>query len=183
VDVSVLKEDMVRLKANSKSQLPNPKQIPNEPAQKERPKTRFDLLVERLLILLLRYPKILENKNLKLDVPFEAALSTPAYSPLYEMIKKRYTSAISWTIDDLRHESSSSEVIAQIDTLQMQGDLVFGDIKESDAKEELELVAQEIKKEWKHKRLQDLQRALVEAEREHDLDRLAELHKEFENLK
>jgi hypothetical protein len=65
----------------------------------------------------------------------------------------------------------------------MQGDLVFGDIKESDAKEELELVAQEIKKEWKHKRLQDLQRALVEAEREHDLDRLAELHKEFENLK
>ncbi len=183
VDVSVLKEDMVRLKANFKFQAPNPKQISNDQTQKERPKTRLDILTERLLILLLRYPKILEIRNLKFDIPFEAALSTPAYSPLYEMIKKRYTSSISWTIDDLRHESSSSEVIAQIDTLQMQGDLLFGDIKESDAKEELELITQEIKKEWKHKRLQDLQRALVEAEREHDLDRLAELHKEFENLK
>jgi DNA primase len=189
VDVSVLKEDMVRLKAISKTQVQNSKlgtnqqsAIHNQPSViSVQPKTRLDLLIERLLVLFLRYPTISDLGFRNYD--FLSVLSTPAYSPLYEMIKKRYTSAISWTIDDLRHESSSSEVIAQIDTLQMQGDLVFGDIKESDAKEELELVAQEIKKEWKHKRLQDLQRALVEAEREHDLDRLAELHKEFENLK
>lgn len=94
------------------------------------------------------------------------SLSTPEGFALYEMPGSRYTA-----------NRPTDE------TLLMQGDLLFGDLSESDAKKETELLAHEIKKEWRKERLGELQRDIAEAEGQNDVERLRELHAVFESLR
>ncbi len=188
VDVGVLKEDMQRLRANPKSEIRNPKQISNAKSQIEVSKTRFDLLVERLFVLLLRYPTLLSANGGSAfggqieNLP-ESVLSTTSFCPLYELLKSRYTQGTNWTLDDLRHDSPNPETIELIDTLAMQGDLLFSELGENEVRQEVQAIAGEIKKEWRKGRLQELQKEIFEAENKNDEERLLVLQKEFEGLK
>lgn len=94
------------------------------------------------------------------------SLSTPDGFALYETLTTRYTAT-----------RPTDE------TLQMQGDLLFGDVSETEAKNEMGLLAHEIKKEWRKEKLLELQREMVEAERDNDIERLRSLHTAFESLR
>lgn len=93
-------------------------------------------------------------------------LSTPEHQTLYEMLKSRYTK------DQL--ESA---------TLLMQGDLLFSDMSEANAKKEISILGDELKKEWRRERLGDLQKDIALAEQQGDHERLHLLYQTFESLR
>jgi DNA primase len=181
VDVGVLKEDMVRLGREQKRQGAHPAS-PVSPTPAAPPeKTRIDFLAERLLVILLRRPAFGAID----DFPPELAvlLSTPDHRALYEFFRERYTVGAPINPLAMRNAFVSGDKENLIDTLLMQGDLLFGDLDDTQLKKEYALIFSEIKKEWKKNRLTLLKHEIEEADKTGDTAGLTRLSAQFESLR
>lgn len=174
VDVSVLKEDMVRLEKKERSPVGRGGESEQPPAQPTR--SRLETLIERLFVLLFRFPSLLSRPLPSLDMEM---LSTTPFTSLYRSFLSAYTTATPASIDVLRHvlECTGKEEIT--DTLLLQGDLLFVDFSESAAKKEWEALIDEIKKEWQRCFLTTLSHEIAEAEKIHDASRVTLLQEKF----
>ncbi len=180
VDVDILKEDMERIRRSPKSKPQQAK--PNEVVSPYPPqKTRMDALVERFLVLVLRYPTAYEEWDLPGGVT--PMLSTPDLAHLYESVGSGYTTQHSISRDNLRHAFSDGNIENIVDTLILQGDLLFQNTHESQAKKEVAVIVAEIKKEWKQAERIILEREIDLAERAGDATRIAHLNSVFETLR
>lgn len=179
VDVQVLREDMDRLKkAAGTLRTSGPADAVVSPpiVKKDAPAPRLDLLIERMLAVLFRFPELFSRMSLP-----AIHLSTPPIFALYEATQQEYTVNHSIDISHLRDVTSDNGEIL-IDILLMKGELDFSHLTSVEAKEEVHRIIPEIKLEWIKRRRRELQVAIQQAEREGDKSRLETLINEFQQL-
>ena len=176
VDVSVLREDLERVKAALRRSVTSPK--PSSEAQVKKvakPLVRLDLLSERFFALLLKFGSQLPISNFQFQHNY---FSTTAYSSLYTILKESYTTDIS-KLRDLLNEDNQENIV---DILLMKGELEFSGISEKETKAEAESLITQIKDEWTKGRRLELQREIGMAEKAGDQQRLKGLAEEFSKL-
>ncbi|MFA6426922.1 MAG: DNA primase [Candidatus Magasanikbacteria bacterium] len=188
VDVEVLREDMSRLKREVK-ETRSQSRSERDPATAGKSevqnsnvivkKTRLDLLIERLIALILKYPAIPASS---VWIPV-SNLSTSSYLALYERIKNEYTNSNSIDLETLRREYAQDGAENIIDILQLQGEKEFSDISTDDAKKEYEGLVLSVKDEWLKEERKRLQNEINDAERSGNAEMLNELMKQFSSLK
>ena len=177
VDIDVLRENMAQIKEeNSKKfiKVESKKDINSQIAIE---KTRLDLIVERFLIMILKFHKQLSTFNFQLST----SLSTGTYAELYENVKNAYTKG-ELNIDQLRNEFHREGQENIVDVLLLAGEKDFATLSEKDAKIEIEKLSSTVKNEWLKGERKRLQTAISQAEKIGDKDKLAELMQEFQNL-
>lgn len=163
VDVQVLHEDLKRFNNQDKklnvSQVTETKEV--APVQKKQ--SRFDLLLERAFVLVLRYP---DQKRFFEGISPQMVEKTQ-YGELYEKIKEAYTSKAAFepAALDLTKDASQENIV---DVLVMKGDLLFPQVP--DIQKELEQTFHSLKLEWHKKQREVLTRELKVAEDSGDQD-------------
>lgn len=177
VDVSVLREDMARIGLEDAKKEPG-KVVSQKPSQSEQ-KSRVDIYLERILMLILRLPGLYPLYAAKIE---NLPLSTSSYAPLYETIKMQYSKQSLLNIDDLRANTEAHNGENIVSVLLMKGELDFSNFSEEDLVSELETSIAHCKSEWRKKRGRELQSAIGEAEKAQDHDRLRILLEEFQSL-
>lgn len=180
VDVDVLREDMERVKVKkleTRKQQPATKEI-----KKEAPlikKGRFELLLERLYCLVLKFDVIVPDFLLE---DKETLLSTGDFKALYEAIKKEYNENSHEYIEKVRQKFSAEGKENPVDILLLKADWEFSDLKAGGEKKEFDNLYFEATEEWKKKRRMEIQKEIEKAERDKDKDRLKELSEEFSKI-
>ena len=171
VEVSVLREDLQKVK-NEKSirQLADKNQNDDNQAtsyklQATSERGRFELLIERLLALFLKFPALLGESN-----EVEKILSATSYAPLYKQLKDGYN------IDTLAKEDNLANVLL------LQAELEFADFTELEAKKERENIIQFLREEWVKKRRKEIQLEIEKAEKAGDTLKVKLLLQEFDGL-
>jgi len=168
IDKSVLQERMLELKTSFK-----PPQFSSivEKSQKNfiKNKGRFELLVERLLSLLLRFPVLKNEVNPELS----QIISASVYSPLYEKIK------IGYNVNEVAVNQEKEDLL---DILLLQSEWEFAEVTNTTAKNELQNISQMVREEWQKKRRRELQREIEFAEKNNETEKLKILFEEFGNL-
>lgn len=182
VDAGVLREDLLRFKEKdtrykfTASSAGGQDTKGSETQTVNAPTTRHDLLVDRFLALLLRFP------HLSL-ITYHVSLSTLSpYSELYEMLKKQYTETNSIDLQNVSIFFAREGQENIVDVLLMKGEKDFSDFSEDNARKECEHLMQEIKMEWVKKERGRLQHEITEAERSGNAERLSYLMDEFQRL-
>jgi len=175
VDTAVLRDELKRMniRANQNHGVRQKEQKQDVPKQKD----RLGILSERFLSLWVRFPA------LGLEFALPHIFSATEFEDLYGLLKTTYTvSADSLTFPALRDTIDSEEIRAQLDILAMQGDFVYADISDDDAKDELRSIMSELEIEWKKKRRKELQIDIERCERDGDIDQLKTLLDQFRSL-
>ena len=185
VDASVLRDDIKRFREQTKSGKSNTEKSPSPaPVASSREVIlsphvrRLLILIERLLILILRFPKLSHF----LEAVPELHLSTSPYLALYVSLKTQYTTAHSIDISTLRGIIPLEHGEQPVDILLLKGDLLFSTFTEAEAKDECNHVLLAIKEEWVRYKRQELQRSLEVAERAGNHDDIARLMGEAKAL-
>lgn len=180
VDIAVLREDLVRVKEpGSVRTAPGRQGIDRvEVKAVDVPVTRINLLIERFVALLLRFPQLLVTSY---ELPVTRTLSPSPYLSLYETLKNQYTHGAL----DLQHVKSMFEHEGSenpVDILLMRGEKDFYDYTEDKAQKELEYICREIKEEWSRARGHELQIEIEAAEHTGDKERMSVLLDELQQL-
>jgi len=188
VDVSVLREDVKRFASEQKEapQLRPAKAVeaPAAELKEERiQQTRFDLLLERALEILL-FDKELIKSRWALIGRIDKPLSTSKYAELYKSLKLEYNSK------EEHSEENGNENEANYDektnklkqVLLMKAELDFLSLSKDELDKELSAVAHDLQKEYKNIRRKELERALSEAESSGDNNKIHELLQELQEL-
>jgi len=180
VDISVLRDDLVRIKSEEKIPVEKKNFDKNiETKTINLPESRLNELVKTFLVLFLRfYDFIKDTPNL---FSIDLSLSTGKYNELYEMLKSRYNKGnkdISNFRDYFSHENQENI----IDVLLMQGEKDFFGFKENEAKNEVKILSKRIYEEWLKEEKNRIQNELSLAESKGDTDKVDELMKRFQSL-
>ncbi|OIO19443.1 MAG: DNA primase [Candidatus Magasanikbacteria bacterium CG1_02_32_51] len=180
VDISVLRDDLVRIKSEEKIPVEKKNFDKNiETKTINLPESRLNELVKTFLVLFLRfYDFIKDTPNL---FSIDLSLSTGKYNELYEMLKSRYNEGnkdISNFRDYFSHENQENI----IDVLLMQGEKDFFGFKENEAKNEVKILSKRIYEEWLKEEKNRIQNELSLAESKGDTDKVDELMKRFQSL-
>ncbi len=175
VEVSVLREDLnqvksqkVSAKGGSASGGKSQNNDNNLEAKSER--GRFELLVERLLSLLLKFHGLATAES----VDLEKILAGTAYSELYNKIKNGYNTA---------ELAKQGEKQSLVDVLLLQSEWEFSTISELEAKKELKNLLGLLNEEWIKKRRREIQIEIEKAEKAGDILKVKLLLGEFGELK
>ncbi|HYE60126.1 MAG TPA: DNA primase [Candidatus Kapabacteria bacterium] len=177
VDVSVLREDMERLKKQ-----PGQTSLRGgvkEEKKKEKERSRMDVMIERLFSLILSTPSVATSLWEKLP---HGVLSTSAYGGLYESVKNIYTERNSIDIANLRGSPTLHNQGNQIDILLLQGEKDFSDYTDGQRKKEIEQLSEYIRNEWTKERRKQLEQDIVASEKRGDKDTLQQLLQELQEL-
>lgn len=182
VDVTVLREDMNRIakEAPVKRQTTIDKDgmINDEEkttnVMKERT-SRLDLLVERIFVLLIRYPKHLSY----IEKISPQTVENTEYIALYEALKEAYTNTASYNIEAVRATiNSDSENL--VDLLSMKGELLFPTLSIEESIKEFDTTVSHLNDEATKIQRASLTDALRLAEQQKDHDQvqkiLSQLH-------
>mgnify|MGYP003964374613 CR=1 FL=1 len=183
VDVSVLREDMLRVKTKTMKKL---KVVDTKAETKDEKvsstktkKDRLDLLLERLFCLIFKFdsliPDFIAGDKAKI-------LSTDEFNALYEVIKKEYTKDGKNYIEKVRQEFSVEGKENPVDILLLKADWEFSDLRTGTEKKEFDSLYFEATEEWKKKRRMKIQTEIEKAERNKDKDKLKELSEEFSKI-
>lgn len=179
VDVSVLREDIERLKKqNPERKLVQGAPI-TPPVKKELPLSRHDILAERLFSLLLKFPFIIPD--VLTHLPIEV-LSTSRPGHLYETLKRMYTQASSFGVDTIRHALIDPTHVQYLDILQLKAEKDFSDFLEDKVKHESQVLIRTIKEEWIKGRRTAVQQAISVAEKSGNHEELKRLMQEYQNI-
>lgn len=186
VEVSVLREDLKRVdelnkkKGDKRYEIGDNKTKLNQKSKIKNPPTRLDLLAERLLMLILKFPK--QNiLNSKFNI-LHSTLSTSVFFPLYEAIKREYNKNNSIDIETLRALFQTSEVENKVDLLLMKGDLEYSSFSEKEIETEFEQLLAQIEAEWLKNKRKKIQNEIEQAEKIGDKEKIDQLLKEFQDI-
>ncbi|KKQ28191.1 MAG: primase protein [Candidatus Magasanikbacteria bacterium GW2011_GWC2_37_14] len=172
VDVSVLREDLAQIKTNTnkKPGVTSGQSLASIPqVLAPQNKGKFELLVERLLSLLLRFP-ILKNE---VNSGIQKILLATAYSALYEIVKNSYN------VNEVVTTDSKDNLL---DILLLQGEWEFAEVTENTAKKELENISEMVHEEWIKKRRRELQKEIELAQKNNEQEKMKTLSAEFVEL-
>ncbi len=180
VDVAVLREDLKNAEIRKEDLRYKKEDIRVVDQNINNKKTRLELLLERLVILLLRYPQSkIENSKLKSETL--TSLSTSKLVDLYKSIKKGYNKG-NIDVDALRQEFNIDGKENIVDILLMKGELDFSAISDQEVKKEIEkidkMTADEINKSIR----KDLEVQINQAENSGDTDALQSLLEKFKSI-
>lgn len=164
VETSVLREDLNQIK---KVGIRNKELGIKEEKQAVIQKGRFELLTERLLSLLLKFPGLAVDSVEKLFAGTD-------YAGLYNKIKNGYNK------DELVKPGEKQDLA---DVLLLQGDWEFPNISEAEAKKELENIVGLLRGAWVKKRRHELQIEIEKAEKAGDTLKVKLLLGEFEETR
>ncbi|OGH90791.1 MAG: DNA primase [Candidatus Magasanikbacteria bacterium RIFOXYC2_FULL_39_8] len=178
VDVAVLRDDMARVKSEEKNNKPRNQETKKPTPIQSVEKTRLDLLIERLLILMLRFPDIIRNSKFEIR---NSVLSTGPYASLYETVQRQYTSG-GIIIDQLHDEFDHPGQENIIDILLMAGEKDFATLTSGEVEKEFSNLCVLIKDEWQKQEQKRLQQEIIQAEKAHDTEKINILMEEFKKL-
>ncbi|PIY93387.1 MAG: DNA primase [Candidatus Magasanikbacteria bacterium CG_4_10_14_0_8_um_filter_32_14] len=180
VDISVLRDDLVRIKSEEKIPVEKKNFDKNiETKTINLPESRLNELVKTFLVLFLRFYDFIKDTPDLFSI--DLSLSTGKYNELYEMLKSRYNKGnkdISNFRDYFSHENQENI----IDVLLMQGEKDFFGFKENEAKNEVKILSKRIYEEWLKEEKNRIQNELSLAESKGDTDKVDELMKRFQSL-
>ncbi|TAN32687.1 DNA primase [Patescibacteria group bacterium] len=177
VDEEVLREEM---KSAAKDAAKEDRRGGSPPIDKKRDgegsvntlvvQTRYDLLLQNLWALLLKYPSLISAfwSSLKEDY-----FSGTGFGLLYDLAKKRYNTG-SVSPEDLRADFGNQEQNF-IDVLLLKADTIYGDYKESESAKEIELILAELNKSWVKNKREQLMEKLKEAQKNGDLGEVKDI--------
>ena len=142
------------------------------------PKTKLDRVLERLCMLLLRFPTFASAELFSLD---ENLLQTSNFWPIYEFLKKMYTSFGVLVITQIR-QNSIDTLNRILEILLLKAEQEFFDYKESTTGAEISALVAEIRDEEKKMKKSVLLQHIQEAERKGDKERLNILFEQFQKI-
>lgn len=176
VDASVLREDMKRVQTQAKK---SPIQIKKqEPAKIVHKETRLHALLEHLMALLLKFPDVFPS--ITTDRLLDSALSTSAFAPLYDGLKRQYTEKRAFNSEELKEIAPESAKIT--DMLFMKAELFFAGIADKEKKQEIQRIVALVRDEWKKIQRKHIGDQMMLAEREKNTEKLQQLLEEFRLL-
>lgn len=164
VDVSVLREDIVRIvktldkknveRFHSKTEASSTILLPK--------KERIEVLLDRLFGLILGYPELIA----KIPSNFFSidTFSTAWHADLYEMVKLGYTQHIPCDFTHVRERYTHEQPENPIDVLFLIGEKDFSDFTPEVREHELINLTTQIRYEWIKQKRNQIQSALAEAE-------------------
>ncbi len=160
VDVVILRDDLKRVatKKNVNKLNSAEKKLESEKIIKKDP---LALLLERLLVLILKYP-FLREKLLKSGL--EKIIEESIFNSLYELIKKEYT------LEEIKNQVKAEDK-KNLDILLLQSEWEFSNFLEEDAKKELENIIVLIKTRWKRKKNEELKIKIAQAAKNNDREK------------
>ena len=179
VEVSVLREDMGRVKMVKSEVVSHKTEDVKKITEKKRERTSSDMRIERLFGLIFKFSELFK---IVLESNLDSALSASYLAPIYEEAKKQYNESGQIDMEKIR----SVNVVGEeniFDILTLHGDWEFSEFSSVEAQKELNQLIPLIKEEWTKKRRKDLQIEIVAAEKSGDKEKLNSLLKEFDNIK
>ncbi len=177
VDVSVLREDMRRLRHEEKT--PRATASSSKALSSAPPEGRLSRVLTRLFALLCHTPQFFFSPRLDLVMP--TLIGSP-YRALYESLRMRYTSGSVFSPQELR-AAIPPDNQALVDTLLLQGDLLYADLPMDQREKELQLLTVEAIREWEKEERDRLKLAIEAAEKTNDAESLRALFQQFETLR
>lgn len=177
VDVTVLREDLARVKSEEKKIKNFKLETGGDPVKEVVEKTRLDSLIESLLALLLKYSRT-PISGFQFPV---FNLSTGPYAELYEIIKNQYNDS-KIDIDQLRRNFAVEGKENIIDVLLLAGEKDFVTLNEDEIRTEAEKLNKEISNVWLKQQRSRLQYQIIQAEKAGDDKVLEDLMQQFQQL-
>ena len=147
-------------------------------AQKSVPSTRLDKLLERLIILSLRFSKNLPPATFSSE--FSLLQGSPHY-PIYETLKSLYNNGVI-DLSSVREQLTVNNLDEPLEILLLKGEQEFFDYTEADALLDLQNVVEQILSEEKKDKRRILQDQIEMAEKRGDTDALNILLKQFQEI-
>lgn len=178
-EVAVLREDLKRI---ADSQIMRSNNLPANkpiPVVKTTQSTRLDTLLERLLMLVVKFADILPAVVSSLP---ELITSDSSQYKLYETIKKQYNDNNDLTLAVFLSILALPEFFEVVEILKLKSELEFSDWNVEQARIELMDVIERLKTENKITRRQILQQQINLAEKTGDQKKVQELLSQFQNL-
>ncbi len=182
VEVSVLREDLPKVKSEKLKVKSNSGQVASDKLQAfSVQKGRFELLVERLLSLFLKFPALATEEVDNLS----KILVNTNYLELYNKIKEGYNNDNNLEIEKLRNLTAKNGEASEnlIDVLSLQAEWEFSAISEGEAKKEWSMIYELLIGEWTKKRRKELQIEIEQAEKAGDTLKVKLLLQKFGELK
>lgn len=142
------------------------------------PETRVDKLLERLILLFLRFPKSVDAKALAL--PTELVQSS-VFAPIYEFLRIEYTTSNVFDITEIRRHCDPN-LKEYFEILLLRAEQEFFDYKESEAIIDIQAVIDQILLEEKKERRRLLQEQINAAEKKGDRDEIQRLMVLIQNM-
>lgn len=182
-DVSVLKEEIIKIKKNP---INYGKIAENSnPIIKPMPivETPLDALLERMVLLLNKFPESIKVVLGLLPDGLSAYASRPAISALYDLLEKQYNNDKQY-FSSVNFSSwlSQQEFIDELNVILLKADLLFADWDSRDTSAEAKILAARIKNEWQKIRRLEIQQLLSEAEKTGDRAKIEKLLVDLQNL-
>ena len=174
VSTQALRDDMARLGKDTKEKTP---EVQSRQQEVSKSKSRFDMLLQRMLCILLFKPIVSQNEYFELEMPESESEETS----LYESMRVMYTKNSSLDVARLR-ASSENGGENYVDVLLMKGERDFLHYTDTQLKKELEDITQRIRKGISAHRRARLTRQIQAAEKDGDTQTLQELLKQFSKL-
>jgi len=181
VDMSVLREDLVRISREIKQKRIGGVRSPDIGTKTAKvSESRLTLLLDRLFALLMIQPELLSH------IPQEffhyTSFSTGVHTDLYEIAKIRYTQGTLGDISQIR-ATYAHEKENPIDVLLLLGEREFGDFVVEKRIREIIDLATRIRLEWVKDRTAVLQSQIIEAEKTGNVEKMQKLLIEFQQLR
>jgi DNA primase len=178
VDVSVLRQDMARVKAEPR----DVQQIHQQDETREAKQvSRFDELVEQLLMLVLAYPSHADKSLFTVD----EEISTTPHAPLYQQIKRAYTSgAEKLSQEQLVGLIKDGGENSAIDVLLLKADEVFSGIEDHQFQNECVALIKNIRSMWKKEQRKQITAKITSAEQsgnDAEVQRLLHIFQQMHN--
>lgn len=180
VEQSTLTQEMSRIKASQPKNYSedNKNNLPEKTVKKEEwtENTKFVLLIENFLTLLLKFPSLFSQYAFKLRPEFFAQNQ---FAGLYESLKKHYNGTID--LNAVKHDLSKEEQTS-VDILLLKLDKDYSGFDLKEAEKESEILFEAIRSDWsKNKRL-ELNARLKLVESSQDVEAVQKILQEIMNL-
>jgi DNA primase len=181
VGVDVLREqiDLTKKNLHKKQSALSRVVVPEEEISKEIvAKTKIDRVIERLCMLLLKFPTFATKEIFSLD---ETTLQSSNFWPIYEFFKSVYTTFGVLVTSTIR-QNSPDNLKNSLEVLLLKAEQEFFDYQESTTGAEIASLVAEIREETRKTRRSELLGMIQNAEKKGEKELLEKLMKEFQNL-
>ncbi len=183
VGIDVLKEQMDLTKKSMQKKQAALSRTPQsaavaQPLTEIVAKTRFDKTLERLSMLLIRFPTFATSEIFSLD---ETTLQTSSFWPIYEFLKKMYTTHGVLVTSQIR-QNSPDNLANFLEVLLLKAEQEFFDYQESTTGAEIASLVAEIRGEVRKEKRKHIERQIQEAEKHGDKEMLNILLKKFQEI-
>jgi DNA primase len=180
VEQNTLAEEMKRIQTAQPKNFSDDKQnnqvIKVEKKQEWTENTKFVLLIENFLTILLKFPSLFSQYALKLRPEFFAENQ---FTGLYESLKKHYNGNID--LNAVKHDLSKEEqTLVDILLLKLDKEYSGFDLKEADR--EAQILFDAIKSDWQKNKRQELSVKLKQAESRQNEEEVKKIIQEIMNL-